>query len=307
MVADKVIDLENRIPKLARRKKLRFIRQVSFIVLLVVLLVTILWYRQSEFSQIQSIELHGADYKSMQYHLNQLPIEVGESMWFDVEEVEQLAMNNRWLKSVKIEREWLTHVIVTIEEYAHVGYLQRDGSYYPILENGEIVGEPLKTFVMDAPLLTNFKDDAYLAELLKQLAQLDNEVHALISQINYTPSKSDNSVVTLYMTDGYEVRALIYEFADKLNHYPSIVKQLVDLDVKGIVDLEVGSYFTSYDSEYGIRIDESTYMEEALDESVEQNDASEDEDEKQDKDEKKEESPSSEDQSYGMITSNKFA
>lgn len=261
-MAEKVIDLENRIPQLARRKRRRLIRQISFIVLLVVLLVLILFYRASDWSRIQTLELIGADYKTEAYHIEQLPIHVGDSMWFDVEEIEAAARDNSWLKNITIERQWLTHVVVTIEEYKHVGYLQRNEHYYPILENGNIVEEALTSFVMDAPLLTDFKDDAYLTELLKQLADVNDEVHGLISQIMYTPSKSDNSVVTLYMTDGYEVRVLIYDFATKMNYYPSIVKQLGDIDVKGIIDLEVGSYFTSFDAEYGIRIDESTYMEE---------------------------------------------
>ncbi|MBS7345682.1 MAG: cell division protein FtsQ/DivIB [Caryophanon sp.] len=298
-MAEKVIDLENRIPQLARRKRRRFIRQISFIALLIILLVLIIAYRQSDWSRIQTIEVIGADYKTVDYHVEQLPFHVGDSMWFDVDDMEQAALENNWLKQVTIERDWLTHVVVTIEEYKHVGYVKRDEQYYPILENGEIVPEAMTSFVMDAPLLTNFKDDAYLTELLEQLAQLDDEVHALISQITYTPSNSDNSVVTLYMTDGYEVRALIYDFAAKVNYYPSIVKQLGDIDVKGIIDLEVGSYFTSFDAEYGIRIDESTYMEEAEPQSEEAAEPQQQEDSSSDE-------SSAEEQSYGAIITDRF-
>lgn len=298
-MAEKVIDLENRIPQLARRKRRRFIRQISFIALLIILLVLIIAYRQSDWSRIQTIEVIGADYKTVDYHVEQLPLHVGDSMWFDVDDMEQAALENNWLKQVTIERDWLTHVVVTIEEYKHVGYVKRDEQYYPILENGEIVPEAMTSFVMDAPLLTNFKDDAYLTELLEQLAQLDDEVHALISQITYTPSNSDNSVVTLYMTDGYEVRALIYDFAAKVNYYPSIVKQLGDIDVKGIIDLEVGSYFTSFDAEYGIRIDESTYMEEADPQSEEAAEPQQQEDSSSDE-------SSAEEQSYGAIIADRF-
>lgn len=262
-MAKKVIDIENRIPELAKRKRRRFIRQVSFIVILILLLIILVFYSRSSLSHIQSIEVNGEVYKTDDYHIEQLPIQVGDSMWFNVNDMEQQATErNYWLKSIQIERDWLTNVVVTIEEYAHVGYIERDGQYYSILENSSIVEEPMTSFVMDAPLLKGFKDDAYLKQLLEQLALLNEEVRSLISQIRYTPSESDNSVVTLYMTDGYEVRALIYEFAEKLNYYPSIVKQLADIDVKGIIDLEVGSYFTSFDSEYGVRIDESTYIDE---------------------------------------------
>ena len=276
-MAKKVIDLENRIPQLAKKKRRRFIRQVSFIVILVLLLITLVLYSRSNLSHIQSIEVNGEAYKAADYHVEQLPIQIGDSMWFNVGDAEQQALeNNYWLKSITIERDWLTNIVVTVDEYAHVGYIERDGQYYSILENGSIVEEPMTSFVMDAPLLKDFKDDAYLKQLLEQLALLNDEVRSLISQIQYTPSSSDNSVVTLYMTDGYEVIALIYEFAEKLNYYPSIVKQLTDIDVKGIIDLEVGSYFTSFDSEYGVRIDESTYIDEANGEVDEEQPAIED-------------------------------
>ena len=297
-MAEKVIDLEHRIPQLARRKRQRFIRQISFIVLLVVMLLVIVLYRQSELSHIQTIEVVGANYKTAEEHLAQLPLQIGDSMWFNVEDTEQAARQNSWLKSVSIERDWLTNVVVTIEEYKHVGYIAREEQYYPILENGDVVEEAMTSFVMDAPLLTDFNDDAYLLELLEQLSHVNDEVRALISQVTYTPSASDNSVVTLYMTDGYEVRALIYDFATKVNYYPSIVKQLGDIDVKGIIDLEVGSYFTSFDAEYGIRIDESTYME-GTDEAEQQDDAAAERDESSEEQPPTEED--AEEQSYGAL------
>ncbi|WP_337999011.1 hypothetical protein [Bacillus methanolicus] len=50
------------------------------------------------------------------------------------------------------------------------------------------------------------------------------------------------------MNDGFEVNATLRGFAEKMAHYPSIVSQL-DPDKKGVIDLEVGSYFKAYDEE----------------------------------------------------------
>lgn len=262
-MAKKIIDIENRIPQLARRKKRRRMLQYSFIGIIVLLLVVIVIYQQSPYSKIQTIQIDGADYKDEAYYKEQLPLQIGDSMWFNVGDMEQTIANNDWIKQAHIERDWLTTVSITIEEYAHVGYVQQENEYYAVLENGDVVGESLAASVIDAPLLSGFQDDAYFSEMLKQLAQLKPEVLTLISQVLYTPSKSDKSVVTLYMTDGYEVRVLIHEFATKINYYPAIVVQLADIEAKGIIDLEVGSYFTSFDAEYGIRIQEETYIEES--------------------------------------------
>lgn len=260
-MAKNVIDIENRIPQLARRKKRRRMLQYSFIGVIVLLLVVIVMYHQSPYSKIQTIQIDGADYKEEAYYKEQLPLQIGDSMWFNVGDMAQTIADNDWIKQAHIERDWLTTVSITIEEYAHVGYVQQENEYYAVLENGDTVGESLAASVIDAPLLSGFHDDAYFSEMLKQLAQLKPEVLTLISQVLYTPSKSDKSVITLYMTDGYEVRVLIHEFATKINYYPAIVVQLADIEAKGIIDLEVGSYFTSFDAEYGIRIQEETYIE----------------------------------------------
>jgi cell division protein FtsQ len=50
------------------------------------------------------------------------------------------------------------------------------------------------------------------------------------------------------MNDGFEVRATLRTFSDKMVHYPSIISQL-DPNKKGIIDLEVGSFFKAYESE----------------------------------------------------------
>ena len=75
---------------------------------------------------------------------------------------------------------------------------------------------------------------------------------ALISQINATPSTSDPYAITLFMNDGYEVRADITSLASKLNYYPSIIAQIENQQQfeKGIIDIEVGSYYRPYSDEY---------------------------------------------------------
>jgi len=57
------------------------------------------------------------------------------------------------------------------------------------------------------------------------------------------------------MNDGNEVSATIRTFAKKMSHYPSIIGQL-DPNQKGIINLEVGSFFKSYESE-GAKTDDS--------------------------------------------------
>ena len=69
-----------------------------------------------------------------------------------------------------------------------------------------------------------------------------------ISEIHYTPKKTDHYHISLFMNDGFEVSATLRSFSEKMAHYPSIISQL-DPNKKGIIDLEVGSYFKAFEPE----------------------------------------------------------
>lgn len=83
--------------------------------------------------------------------------------------------------------------------------------------------------------------------MIRQMQKLPDSITNAISEVRYTPSNVDRDLVTLYMNNGFEVRASIPSFAEKMAHYPSIISQL-DPKKKGVIDLEVGSYFKAYDS-----------------------------------------------------------
>ena len=98
----------------------------------------------------------------------------------------------------------------------------------------------------------HFHDDDLRKLVLKEVAELDEEVLTLISQINLTSTETDPFAITLFMNDGYEVRAEITSLAEKLKYYPAIVAQIESTGEyeKGIIDIEVGSYYKPYSEEY---------------------------------------------------------
>ena len=53
------------------------------------------------------------------------------------------------------------------------------------------------------------------------------------------------------MDDGYEVRAIISTFAEKMAYYPEITAQLHAYE-KGVIDMEVGTFFTPFSKVYGL-------------------------------------------------------
>ncbi|PYF07018.1 cell division protein FtsQ/DivIB [Ureibacillus chungkukjangi] len=260
---EKVIDIEERIPTLRekRRKRTNF----KFIFLLVLFLVTLflLLYFQSPYSEIKKVEVIGAGLVEADAYKEQAALQTGDSMWgFTTNDIEDKISEYHWVKGVNVQRKWLTTVQIEVEEWEKVAYISLDNKLYPMLENGDVLKEVSSLEPIDAPLFLEFDDEKLRKRLLTELAKLDPTVLSLISQINSTPSSSDPYAVTLYMNDGYEVRAEVTTLAEKLNYYPSIVAQIESTGSyeKGIIDIEVGSYYRSYLDEYAqfdFNIDES--------------------------------------------------
>ncbi|QCR31711.1 cell division protein FtsQ/DivIB [Lysinibacillus sp. SGAir0095] len=260
---DKVIDIEERIPTLRekRRKRTNF----KFIFLLVLFLATLflLLYFQSPYSEIKKVEVIGAGLVESDVYEKQSNLQTGDSMWgFKINDIEDSIRDYHWVKDVTVKRKWLTTVQISIQEWEKVAYISLDNELYPMLENGDVLKEVSSLEPIDAPLFLEFEDEKLRKKLLTELAKLDPTVLSLISQINSTPSSSDPYAITLYMNDGYEVRAEVNTLAEKLDYYPSIVAQIesVGSNEKGIIDIEVGSYYRSYLDEYAqfdFNIDES--------------------------------------------------
>ena len=85
--------------------------------------------------------------------------------------------------------------------------------------------------------------------LSKQLSALPEEIEFHL-EIIHSPKKTDELSIIAFMNDGNEVHATLRTFAEKMQYYPALVKQL-EPDQKGIIDMEVGTFFKSFDSDNG--------------------------------------------------------
>lgn len=247
---EKVIDIEDRIPTLKKRRKKRTNRKFLVLILLFFLVLSVLLYFQSPYSDIKTIHVKGAQLADESYYVKASKIVEGQSMWgFKVKDVEQALLKNKWVEDVQVKRNWLSKVTIEVEEWKKVAYLAENGTYYPLLENGKRFEQADDNIPIDAPVFIGITSEKKIEKLVKQLALLKPEVLALISQINSNESETNPNAIKLYMNDGYEVRAVISTLAEKLNFYPSMVAQILHLD-KGIIDLEVGSSFKAYNKAY---------------------------------------------------------
>ena len=252
---EKIIDITERVPAMKKRRKRRTNFKFLALITIFLFIILLLLYFQSSYSDISKIDVQGAKLKNEEFYIGQSKLQINDSMWgFKVEEVEALIGESEWVKSVEVKRQLFNHVQINIEEWHKVAYISKDGTFYPMLDNGVIFDESTELVPIEAPIFLNFEDEALRKKLLKQLADLKPEVLSLISQITANPTEADPYAITLYMNDGYEVRADANTLAEKLKYYPSIIAQIESDETyeKGIVNIEVGSYYRSFSDEYSL-------------------------------------------------------
>ena len=249
----KVIDITERVPSLQQRRKKRSNLKFLSLTIIFLCVILLLLYFQSSYSDIQKIELDGASIVEDVFYLEQSGLVLQDSLWgFRVNDVKETLKQNEWVKEVQVTRKFINTVQIHIEEWHKVAYIAKNGEFFPILENGYILEKGSNLEPIDAPIFLQFDDEALRKRVLKELAALEPSILALISQINATPTKTDPYAVTLFMNDGYEVRAEIPSLASKLNYYPSIIAQIEQAEnfEKGIIDIEVGTYYRPFTEEY---------------------------------------------------------
>jgi cell division protein FtsQ len=248
---DKVIDIEERIPTLRERRKKRTNRKFFLLIFIFLFTLTGLLYFQSDFSHISRIHVEGASLNSEDAYIEKSGLENGMSMWgFRSGAIEKNLKAGNEVKEANVKRIWINEISITIEEWDRLAFIENNGEYKHLLENGTTFPRKNEDAVLDAPILTGFSDKDILKRMTKELMDMPKDILPLISQIRYSPSEQDQFSLQIFMNDGNEVRALIPSLSEKMRYYPSIVTQIPSGQY-GVIDLEVGSFFSPYREVYG--------------------------------------------------------
>ncbi|RLQ95829.1 cell division protein FtsQ/DivIB [Falsibacillus albus] len=245
-----IVSLEDRIPKIKQQRKRKANRRLILLLSIFFLLIVCVAYFQSPFSKVNKIEVTGNSLLSNQTILKNSKIKKGMNVWgINRKETQKRLTEMPEVKKAKVSVHLPNNITIHISEYGKIAYLAKGTSFLPVLENGKIIRDaPMKGIPVNSPILSDFLQGNVLNEMVKELGKVPDEIVNSISEIQYTPKKTDKYHITLFMNDGFEVSATIRTFAGKMVHYPSIISQL-DPNKKGVIDLEVGSFFKAYDSE----------------------------------------------------------
>ncbi|WP_077622105.1 cell division protein FtsQ/DivIB [Sediminibacillus massiliensis] len=248
MSEKKVVSIEERIPKLKHARKKKANRRLVFYLSVFFILISVVVYLQSPLSNIRNVSVEGNQFVSDEELKSISELASDDNFWsVDKEAVKNRIEEHPVIEEVDISKQFPSTIRLQVKEYDRVGYVENEGAYFPVLENGKrLTTKTTKVAGSDAPILIGFNNDTYLKEMTKELQILPDSIVDLISEIHWSPSDENPYVIQLFMNDGYQVDGSIRSFSEKMMSYPSIVAQL-DPGSEGIIHIGVGAYFESYE------------------------------------------------------------
>lgn len=250
MQKGKVLTLEDRIPKLKEQRRKKANRRLILLLFMFFILIAGVIYIQSPLSQVSTVQISGNSVYEDKELVKASGISTKTNIWkIKKDKAAEQLLKLPEIKDATVKLVFPNKIHISITEHRRIAYLAKDAGFYPVMENGKILpGNKKESLSENVPVLLGFKEGKVLDEMCSSLLSLPEEIYNSISEIHYTPQKTDEFHVSLFMNDGFEVSASLRTFAEKMVHYPSIVSQL-DPNVKGVIDLEVGSYFKAYEKE----------------------------------------------------------
>lgn len=243
-----VVSIEDRIPKLKQQRRKKANRRLTFLLFVFFFLIVCVVYFQSPLSHIKAINIIGNKVYSDQEIIKMSKVNNKTNVWKINEKVIEARIKKLpEIKKASVSIELPNILNVKLQEEKRVAYIASEDDFYPVLENGQILKDKgVSSNPMNVPILKGFSEGKEMDELISGLGDMPVGVKNSISEIHYSPKETDNYHIMLYMNDGFEVSASLRNFSKKMAHYPSIVSQL-DPDKKGVIDLEVGSYFKAFE------------------------------------------------------------
>lgn len=244
MTEKKVIPLEDRIPKLKEQRRKKANRRFIFYITLFFILILVIVYVQSPLSRISHIEIKGNNYTSKSKILSKTKLSEHPHYW-DVNpgKVESKVESIPTIKKAQVNKAFPGTVTIQLTEFQRIAYLDKNGTYYPILENGTL-RDPLAKgkLPVNAPILIGWNENKALDHMAEQLSKTPPGILHAISEIHLSQTDRSDDKVVLYMNNGLKVVANIATFSNNIKAYPGIAENLPS-DAKGTVHLQLGAYF----------------------------------------------------------------
>lgn len=217
-----------------RRVKRKFNFLKFFIFVLIVSLITITVYTLFKVKTKNIIILNS------KYYSDEMIIETAnienypKFIMLSKSKIKKKLQQLELIEKVEIKKKLDFTLEITIKEKKILYFIRSNNKYR--LSDG-------KTYELEKiigyPTLINYVPEDIEEDFYNKFKNIDIDIIALISEIEYSKTSYDKERFKLYMNDGNEVYITIDKI-DKLNKYKSIVKKLDNK--KGILYLDSGNY-----------------------------------------------------------------
>lgn len=218
------------------KKKVR-ITGIIFLLLFVYLLITLIYYFIK--SPIKNISIKGNNLLTEEDIITDSKISYNDSIFkISTYKIEKNLEKNPLIKKTKIERRLNGTIIINIEENK-ILFLNALTKKLVLSDEKEI---DINNKYMGYPVLINYVPSEIYKELIKSLSKVNDSNYQMISEIEYSVDKYENTVIDderflLRMKDGNTIYVNLINI-EKLNKYQEIYSALTD---KGTLYLDSSS------------------------------------------------------------------
>lgn len=222
-----------------------------YMALLVISLITA--YQVSPLKRINQMTVEGNNYVQDQVVIeatNLLPFDEVDRLYAQKQAVvDKMKLDIPLIESVSFRKDDWQETQIIVNEMEAVAQVERNGQMNLVLANGTMIDSIPQTLNIaeiedELPNLYQFESQGKVMELANNaLRNIEPELLAQMEGIYLTETAENPNAIEVHMKDGNLVQAIINTFAQKMQYYPNMLEQLDGQ--KGVINLEVGAYFTT--------------------------------------------------------------
>ncbi|CAI3467055.1 FtsQ-type POTRA domain-containing protein [Enterococcus cecorum] len=267
----------DKLPKMKDYRQRKLHRRLTLIILLFLIPLIVCIYYISPLGQLSKVNVVHNQQVASEQIVKTANFKINEPLWEQYfsrqTAIQKIKKISPWIKAVNVKVVHFNQFQINVTEYPRVAYLLTGDKYYDILENGQVLKNPIAQDQLQSglPILEGFTSKKLILKTLKAYHKLPEEFKQSISQIKSTPRAENDQLLTLNMNDQNQVLINIDQLNKKLPYYAKVVNNLKE---PGIVDMEVGIFSYPYPKEEkktGDSSSQSTNDGSENDESVQEN------------------------------------
>lgn len=267
----------DKLPKMKDYRQRKLHRRLTLIILLFLIPLIVCIYYISPLGQLSKVNVVHNQQVASEQIVKTANFKINEPLWEQYfsrqTAIQKIKKISPWIKAVNVKVVHFNQFQINVTEYPRVAYLLTGDKYYDILENGQVLKNPITQDQLQSglPILEGFTSKKLILKTLKAYHKLPEEFKQSISQIKSTPRAENDQLLTLNMNDQNQVLINIDQLNKKLPYYAKVVSNLKE---PGIVDMEVGIFSYHYPKEEkktGDSSSQSTNDGSENDESVQEN------------------------------------